>query len=144
MTQSWTRSKEKSNLHSLIHTCFHTVLRVSLMCLPLTHFIFSSLKDKRKTANVTPALIRKVDPPIELYKNPPKIRPKMLAKAPKLPAKPCTTPCSFDPARLDNMDMKEGHIRPLPSANNITAPNTETRLFDANKTKFVPNATNDH
>src|SRR5215467_10483948 len=78
MTQSWTRSKEKSNLHSLIHACFHTVLRVSLMCLPLTHFIFSSPKDKRKIANVTPALIRKVAPPIELYKNPPKIRPKML------------------------------------------------------------------
>ena len=34
--------------------------------------------------------------------------------------------------------MKDGHIRPLPSTNNITAPNTETRLFDANKTKFVP------
>src|SRR5215469_1582487 len=113
MMQSWTRSKEKSNLHSLIHTCFHTVLRVSLMCLPLTHFIFSSPKDKRKIANVTPALIRKVAPPIELYKNPPKIRPKMLAKAPKLPAKPCTAPWSFDPARLDNMDMKDGHIRPL-------------------------------
>lgn len=91
-----------------------------------------------KTANITPAEIRKVAPPIELYKNPPKIRPKMLAKAPKLPAKPCTAPWSFDPARLDNIDMKDGHIRPLPSANNITAPNTETRLFDANKTKFVP------
>ena len=48
-----------------------------------------------KTANITPALIRKVDPPIELYKNPPKIRQKMLAKAPKLPAKPCTAPWSL-------------------------------------------------
>jgi len=90
-----------------------------------------------KTANITPALIRKVASPIELYKNPPNISPKMLAKAPKLPAKRCTAPWSFDPARLDSIDMKDGHIRPLPSANSITAPNTETRLFDANKTKFV-------
>jgi hypothetical protein len=28
-----------------------------------------------KTANITPALIRKVAPPIELYKNPPKDSP---------------------------------------------------------------------
>jgi hypothetical protein len=36
------------------------------------------------------------------------------------------------------MDMKEGHIRPLPTANSITAPPTATILFDTNKTKFVP------
>jgi hypothetical protein len=36
------------------------------------------------------------------------------------------------------MDMKEGHIRPLPTANSITAPPTATILFDTNKIKFVP------
>jgi hypothetical protein len=45
-----------------------------------------------KTANITPALIRKVAPPIELYKNPPKDRPMILARPPKLPATPCTAP----------------------------------------------------
>src|SRR5215469_6931675 len=99
---------------SLRHTHFIFKIIITInCCCDLTHFIFSSPKDMTKTANITPALIRKVDPPIELYKNPPKIRPKMLAKAPKLPAKPCTAPWSFDPARLDNMDMKDGHIRPL-------------------------------
>jgi hypothetical protein len=73
----------------------------------------------------------------KLYRNPPKTNPNMLAKPPKQPARPCTAPWNFDPARLESMDMKDGHMRPLPSANNITAPNTETRLFDANKTKFV-------
>ena len=90
------------------------------------------------TAKITLALIRKVAPPIKLYKNPPKTSPNMLAKPPKLPARPCTAPWSFDPARLESMDMKDGHMRPLPSANNITAPKTEIRLFDANKTKFIP------
>jgi hypothetical protein len=33
--------------------------------------------------------------------------------------------------------MKDGHIRPLPTANNITAPTTATILFDTNKIKFV-------
>ena len=42
------------------------------------------------------------------------------------------------------MDMKEGHIRPLPTANSITAPPMETILFDTNKIKFLQNhATND-
>jgi hypothetical protein len=36
------------------------------------------------------------------------------------------------------MDMKDGHIRPLPTTNGITAPPTETILFDTNKIKFVP------
>ena len=34
--------------------------------------------------------------------------------------------------------MKDGHIRPFPTANSITAPLTETILFDTNKIKFVP------
>ena len=91
-----------------------------------------------KITNITPALIRKVNPPIELYKNPPKVSPTILARPPKLPATPCTAPCSFVPARLDNMDMKDGHIRPLPTANSTTAALTETILFDTNKIKFVP------
>jgi hypothetical protein len=37
--------------------------------------------------------------------------------------------------------MKEGHIRPLPTANSITAIPTETILFDTNKIKFVPKIT---
>ena len=48
---------------------------------------------------------------------------------------PWTAPWSLDPARLDNMDMKEGHMRPLPTANNITATLTEIILFDTNKIK---------
>ena len=39
------------------------------------------------------------------------------------------------------MDMKEGHMRPLPAANSNTAAPTETILFDANKIKFVPKIT---
>ena len=58
-----------------------------------------------KTANITIVLIRNVAAPIELYKKPPKVSPKILAKPPKLPAMPCTAPWSLDPARLDNMDM---------------------------------------
>ena len=50
----------------------------------------------------------------------------MLAKPPKLPATPCTEPWSFDPAYLDNIDMKDGHMRPLPTANNIIAQPIET------------------
>ena len=45
-----------------------------------------------KITNITPALTRKVNPPIELYKNPPNIRPMILARPPKLPATPCTDP----------------------------------------------------
>ena len=101
-------------------------------------FLFNNLKDMTKTANITIALIRNVVAPIELYKKPPKVSPKILAKPPKLPAIPCTAPWSLDPARLDNMDMKEGHMRPLPTANNITATLTEIILFDTNKIKFVP------
>jgi hypothetical protein len=36
-----------------------------------------------KTANITPALIRKVATPIELYENPPKVSPTILARPPK-------------------------------------------------------------
>jgi hypothetical protein len=57
-----------------------------------TQFNFSSLKDMIKTTNITPPLIRKVTPPTELYKNPPKVSPMILAKPPKLPATPCTAP----------------------------------------------------
>jgi hypothetical protein len=45
-----------------------------------------------KTTDITPALIRKDATPIELYKNPPKVRPMILARPPKLPATPCTSP----------------------------------------------------
>jgi hypothetical protein len=45
-----------------------------------------------KIAYIIPALIRKVALPIELYKNPPKISPMILARPPKLPATPCTAP----------------------------------------------------
>ena len=62
----------------------------------------------------------------------------ILARPPKLHQRLCT-PWSFDPARLDNMDMKEGHIRPLPTANDTHSPPIETILFDTNKIKFVPN-----
>jgi hypothetical protein len=34
--------------------------------------------------------------------------------------------------------MKDGHMRPLPTANNTIAALTETILFDTNKIKFVP------
>jgi hypothetical protein len=34
--------------------------------------------------------------------------------------------------------MKEGHMRPLLTANSIIAQPTETILFDTNKIKFVP------
>ena len=36
-----------------------------------------------KTTNITPPLIRKVTPPTELCKNPPKVSPMILAKPPK-------------------------------------------------------------
>jgi hypothetical protein len=36
------------------------------------------------------------------------------------------------------MDIKDGHMRPLPTANNSIVPLTETILFDTNKIKFVP------
>jgi len=39
-----------------------------------------------------PPLIRKVDPPIILYKNPPTIRPIILARLPKLLETPCINP----------------------------------------------------
>jgi hypothetical protein len=45
-----------------------------------------------KTTIITPALIRKEATPIELYKNPPKVSPTILAMPPKLPATPCTAP----------------------------------------------------
>ena len=54
--------------------------------------VFSNRKDMTKTANITPALIRKVATPIELYENPPKVSPTILARPPKLPATPCTAP----------------------------------------------------
>lgn len=82
--------------------------------------------------------MRKVNAPIELYKKPPKISPKILAKPPALPATPCTEPWSFGPAYLDNIDMKDGHMRPLPTANNTMAPPINTILLDTNKIKFVP------
>ena len=43
-----------------------------------------------KTTNIITALIRKEATPIELYKNPPKASPTILARPPKLPATPCT------------------------------------------------------
>jgi len=70
--------------------------------------------------------MRKVTAPIELNKKPPRINPKILATPPKLPAMPCTEPWSFDPAYPDNIDMKDGHIRPLPTANNVIAQPIET------------------
>ena len=45
-----------------------------------------------KTTNIIPALIRKVNPPIKLYKSPPIINPIILARLPKLLATPCTAP----------------------------------------------------
>lgn len=39
-----------------------------------------------------PALIRKVVPPIKLYKNPPIVSPMILARLPKLLATPCIAP----------------------------------------------------
>ena len=53
---------------------------------------FNSRKDMTKIVNITAALIRKVAAPIELYKNPPKVNPTILARPPKLPATPCTAP----------------------------------------------------
>jgi hypothetical protein len=44
-----------------------------------------------KTTNITPPLIRKVTPPTELYKNPPKVSPMILAKPPKLLSTTCKT-----------------------------------------------------
>jgi hypothetical protein len=38
--------------------------------------------------NITPALIRKVVPPIKLYKKPPAVSPMILARLAKLPATP--------------------------------------------------------
>ena len=57
-----------------------------------TFFFSKSRNDVMKIMNITPALIRKVNPPIELYKNPPKVNPTILARPPKLPATPCTVP----------------------------------------------------
>jgi hypothetical protein len=57
-----------------------------------TSFIFISRKDMTKIAYIIPAVIRKVAPPTELYKNPPKVSPMILARPPKLPATPCTAP----------------------------------------------------
>jgi hypothetical protein len=42
--------------------------------------------------NITTALIRKVVPPIKLYKRPPVVNPIMLARLAKLLATPCTAP----------------------------------------------------
>ena len=53
---------------------------------------FNNLKDMIKTTNIIPALIRKVNPPIKLYKTPPIISPIILARLPKLLATPCTAP----------------------------------------------------
>jgi hypothetical protein len=63
----------------------------NLSCYQASSF-FNSRKDMIKTTNITPALIRKEAPPIELYKNPPKESPTILASPPKLPATPCTAP----------------------------------------------------
>jgi hypothetical protein len=55
-------------------------------------FLFSIVgKDITKMADITPAL-RKVAPPIELYKNSPKDSPMILTERQKLPATPCTAP----------------------------------------------------
>ena len=51
---------------------------------------FNSRKDMIKTTKMTPALIRKVVTPIELYNNPPNISRIILARLPKLLATPCT------------------------------------------------------
>jgi hypothetical protein len=51
---------------------------------------------------------------------------------------PCTDPWRADPARFDNMDIKQGHIRPLPTANKITAAYIQIILSDTNNIKFVP------
>jgi hypothetical protein len=45
-----------------------------------------------KTMNMILALIRKVNPPIKLYKIPPIVSPKILARLPKLLATPCMNP----------------------------------------------------
>ena len=58
-----------------------------------------------KTANITPALIRKVVAPIVLYKRPPVINPIMLARLPILLATPWTTPWVSVPACLDKIDI---------------------------------------
>ena len=74
-----------------------------------------------KTVNITPALTRNVAPPTKLYKSPPIVNPIILARPPKLPATPCTDPCRTAPARFDSIDMKEGHMSPLPTANKTAA-----------------------
>jgi hypothetical protein len=51
-------------------------------------YVLNSRKDITKTENITAALIRKVAPPIKLYKTPPAINPMILAKPPTLPATP--------------------------------------------------------
>jgi hypothetical protein len=88
--------------------------------------------------NITPALTRKVVPPRKSYSIPPIINPMILARLPKLPATPCTAPCRTVPARFDSMDIKDGHIRPLPTANKIAAPYSKLVLLDTNKIKLVP------
>ena len=45
-----------------------------------------------KTANMIPALIRKLNPSIKLYKSLPIISPIMLVRLPKLLATPCINP----------------------------------------------------
>jgi hypothetical protein len=75
-----------------------------------------------KTANIIPALIKKVNPPIKLYNSPPIISPTMLARLPKLLATPCTNPWYVLPEIFESIDMKDGHISPFPTANRIAAP----------------------
>jgi hypothetical protein len=48
-----------------------------------------------------------------------------------------TAPWSFDPARLDSIDMKKGHMRPLPTENNIKATPIETILFETSKSQSL-------
>jgi hypothetical protein len=45
----------------------------------------------------------------------------ILARLPKLLAKPCTAPWLTVPARLESMDIKEGHISSLSTASKIAA-----------------------
>ena len=69
-----------------------------------------------------PALIRKVVPPIKLYKSPPMVNPMILARLPKLLATPWIAPWYTYPALFESIDMKDGHINPFPTANRIAAP----------------------
>jgi hypothetical protein len=93
-----------------------------------------------KTENITTALTRKVAPPIKLNRTPPVINPIMLAKPQNYLQYPALHPEKLC-ARLERIDIKGGHIRPLPTANKITAPYTNMILFDTNKIKFVPSIT---